>query len=66
MSDGSVGGTISRGSDLRLFIFASALLGRRSGSEVVVLYSMTGYGEASYSSDLLQVAIELRRSTIAI
>jgi uncharacterized protein (TIGR00255 family) len=27
---------------------------------VVVLYSMTGYGEASYSSDPLQVAIELR------
>ena len=27
---------------------------------MVVLYSMTGYGEASYSSDLLQVAIELR------
>jgi uncharacterized protein (TIGR00255 family) len=27
---------------------------------VFVLYSMTGYGEASYSSDQLQVAIELR------
>jgi uncharacterized protein (TIGR00255 family) len=27
---------------------------------VVVLYSMTGYGEASYSSDALQVAVELR------
>jgi uncharacterized protein (TIGR00255 family) len=27
---------------------------------VVVLYSMTGYGEASYSSDQLQVVIELR------
>jgi uncharacterized protein (TIGR00255 family) len=31
-----------------------------SGSEVVVLFSMTGYGEASYSSDALQLAIELR------
>jgi uncharacterized protein (TIGR00255 family) len=28
--------------------------------EVVVLYSMTGYGDASYSSDSLQLAIELR------
>jgi uncharacterized protein (TIGR00255 family) len=27
---------------------------------VVVLFSMTGYGEASYSSDQLQLAIELR------
>jgi uncharacterized protein (TIGR00255 family) len=27
---------------------------------VVVLFSMTGYGEASYSSDVLQLAIELR------
>src|SRR5262245_58176232 len=31
-----------------------------SGSEVGVLFSMTGYGEASYSSDTLQLAIELR------
>jgi uncharacterized protein (TIGR00255 family) len=28
--------------------------------EVVVLYSMTGYGEASFTSDTLQLAIELR------
>src|SRR4051794_28330128 len=28
--------------------------------EVVVLYSMTGYGEASYSGDTLQLAVELR------
>jgi uncharacterized protein (TIGR00255 family) len=27
---------------------------------VVVLYSMTGYGDASYSSDALQLAVELR------
>jgi uncharacterized protein (TIGR00255 family) len=27
---------------------------------VVVLYSMTGYGEASFSSDTLQLAVELR------
>src|SRR5688572_22162463 len=29
-------------------------------NEVVVLYSMTGYGEASYSSDALQLTVELR------
>src|SRR5207253_5940772 len=32
----------------------------RTGSEVRVLFSMTGYGEASYQSDLLNVGIELR------
>lgn len=32
----------------------------RTGSEVGVLCSMTGYGEASFSSDTLQLAIELR------
>jgi protein translocase SecG subunit len=32
----------------------------REASEVRVLSSMTGYGEASYESDALQIAVELR------
>jgi uncharacterized protein (TIGR00255 family) len=32
----------------------------RGGNEVGVLYSMTGYGEASYQSDALNLGVELR------